>query len=40
VSSSDYDTTKWGYPNVRSANGDHTDAIWNVAGQDLPWMKA
>jgi len=40
VSTSDYNTTAYGYPNVRGANGDHTDAIWNVAGQDLPWLKA
>ena len=40
VSTSDVNTTAWGYPNVRGANGDHTDAIWSVAGQDLPWMKA
>jgi hypothetical protein len=40
VSTSDVDTAAWGYPNVRGANGDHTDAIWNVAGQDLPWLKA
>jgi hypothetical protein len=40
VSTSDYNTTAWGYPNVRSPNGDHTDAIWAAAGQDLPWMKA
>jgi len=40
VSSADYNTSAYGYPNVRGANGDHTDAIWNVAGQDLPWMKA
>ena len=40
VSTSDANTTAWGYPNVRGANGDHTDAIWAVAGQDLPWMKA
>lgn len=36
----DVDTGVWGYPNVRSANGDHTDAIWNVARLDLPWLKA
>ncbi|MEP7295295.1 MAG: DUF1552 domain-containing protein [Burkholderiales bacterium] len=40
VTSADMTTTAWGYPNVRSPNGDHTDAIWNVAGQDLPWLKA
>lgn len=40
VSNADMTTTAWGYPNVRGANGDHTDAIWSVAGQDLPWMKA
>ena len=40
VPTSDVNTTAWGYPNVRGANGDHTDAIWAVAGQDLPWMKA
>jgi hypothetical protein len=40
VSSADYNTAAWGYPNVRGANGDHTDAIWAVAGQDLPWLKA
>jgi hypothetical protein len=40
VSTGDYDTTAYGYPKVRSANGDHTDAIWAVAGQDLPWLKA
>ena len=40
VSRNDCDTTGYGYPNVRGANGDHTDAIWAVAGQDLPWLKA
>jgi len=40
VSTSDYNTTAYGYPNVRGANGDHSDAIWGVAGQDLPWLKA
>lgn len=40
VSTDDANTAAWGYPNVRSPNGDHTDAIWNVAGQDLPWLKA
>jgi len=40
VGTGDVNTTAWGYPNVRGANGDHTDAIWAVAGQDLPWMKA
>jgi hypothetical protein len=40
VSTSDYDTTAYGYPNVRNANGDHTDAIWAAAGQNLPWLKA
>ena len=33
-------TRQWGWPNQRYANGDHTDAIWNTAGQDLPWLKA
>jgi hypothetical protein len=39
---SDYSTDNgaWGYPSVRGANGDHTDAIWNVAKEDLPWLKA
>jgi len=40
VSKSDYDTTVWGYPNVRSPNGERTDDVWNVAGQDLPWLRA
>ena len=40
VTAADVDTSTWGYPAVRSANGDHTDAIWNVAGQDLPWLRA
>jgi hypothetical protein len=40
VSTADYDTTAYGYPKVRNANGDHTDAIWAAAGQDLPWLKA
>jgi len=40
VSKSDYDTTVYGYPNVRASNTDHTDAVWSVAGQDLPWLKA
>jgi hypothetical protein len=40
VSRSDQETTVNGYPNVRGANGDHTDQIWNVAGQDLPWLRA
>jgi hypothetical protein len=30
----------WGYPSIRDANGDHTDAIWNAAASDLPWLKA
>ena len=33
-------TRQWGWPNQRYANGDHTDAIWNNAGQDLLWLKA
>ena len=37
---SELNTSQWGYPNVRQPNGDHTDAIWNTAGQDLPWLKA
>jgi len=40
TSTADIDTTVWGYPNVRQANGDHTDAIWNSARLDLPWLKA
>lgn len=40
VSTSDYNTTVYGYPNVRATNSDHTDAIWSVAGQDLPWLRA
>lgn len=42
VPASDYSTDNgaWGYPSVRGANGDHTDAIWNVAKEDLPWLKA
>ncbi|GAA0764361.1 DUF1552 domain-containing protein [Ideonella azotifigens] len=40
VTRSEQETTVVGYPNVRGANGDHTDAIWNVAGQDLPWLRA
>jgi hypothetical protein len=40
VSTADYNTGAYGYPNVRAGNGDHTDAIWSVAGQDLPWLKA
>lgn len=40
VPKTEVDTTQWGYPNVRQANGDHTDMIWNTAGQDLPWLKA
>ena len=39
---SDYSTSggAWGYPSVRGANGDHTDAIWDAAKGDLPWLKA
>jgi len=40
VSSSEQETAITGYPNVRGPNGDHTDQIWNVAGQDLPWLRA
>jgi hypothetical protein len=40
VSRSDQETMVNGYPNVRGPNGDHTDQIWNVAGQDLPWLRA
>jgi hypothetical protein len=40
VSRSDQETMVNGYPNVRGPNGDHTDQIWNIAGQDLPWLKA
>jgi hypothetical protein len=40
VPAAEYNTSAYGYPNVRGANGDHTDAIWSVAGQDLPWLKA
>lgn len=40
VPDSEVKTSQWGWPNQRRANGDHTDAIWNVAGQDLPWLKA
>lgn len=39
---SDYSTNDgaWGYPSVRGANGDHSDAIWEAAKGDLPWLKA
>jgi hypothetical protein len=49
VSTSDYNTTAYGYPNLRNSrtdytgpteNTDHTDAVWSVAGQDLPWLRA
>jgi hypothetical protein len=40
VPASEANSTQWGWPNERRANGDHTDAIWNIAGQDLPWLKA
>ena len=40
VSTADVDTTRYGYPNVRADNNDHTDANWAVAGQDLPWLRA
>jgi hypothetical protein len=40
VSRGDQETMVTGYPNVRGPNGDHTDQIWNVAGQDLPWLRA
>jgi hypothetical protein len=40
VSRAEQETGLVGYPNVRRPNGDHTDQIWNVAGQDLPWLKA
>lgn len=30
----------WGYPSVRGTNGDHSDAIWGTAKEDLPWLKA
>lgn len=39
---SDYSTSggAWGYPSVRGANGDHTDAVWTAASENLPWLKA
>ncbi len=40
VPQTEVDTTVRGYPVQRRANGDHTDLIWNTAGQDLPWLKA
>lgn len=40
VPRSEQETAITGYPNVRGPNGDHTDQIWNVAGQDLPWLRA
>lgn len=40
VPQAELDTRRWGYPNQRRPNGDHTDAIWNNAGQDLPWLAA
>ena len=40
VAASEVDTSFWGYPRVRGPNGDHTDAIWNVTGRDLPWLRA
>ncbi|MGM9490954.1 hypothetical protein [Ideonella sp. YS5] len=40
VSRAEQETGIVGYPNLRGPNGDHTDQIWNVAGQDLPWLKA
>lgn len=42
VPARDYSTDggAWGYPSVRGANGDHSDAIWAVAKEELPWLKA
>jgi hypothetical protein len=39
---SDYSASggAWGYPSVRGANGDHTDAMWTAASDNLPWLKA
>jgi hypothetical protein len=39
---SDYSSSNgaWGYPSLRGANGDHTDAIWTAASDNLPWLKA
>jgi hypothetical protein len=42
LKSADYSQANgdWGYPAVRGANGDHTDAMWNAAQQDLPFIKS
>lgn len=40
VAAADFDSTRYGYPNVRPSNQDHGEAIWAVAGQDLPWLRA
>lgn len=40
VSRADFDTTTHGYPATRADNTDHSDAMWAVAGQDLPWLRA
>jgi hypothetical protein len=40
VSAADFDSTKTGYPGTRADNNDHSDTMWAVAGQDLPWLKA
>jgi len=41
VPAAEYSTNggTYGYPSVRGTN-DHTDAVWAVAGADLPWLKA
>jgi hypothetical protein len=30
----------WGYPSVRGPSGDHSDAMWNAAQEDLPFIRA
>jgi hypothetical protein len=40
VSNADFNSTVYGYPASRADNNDHTDAVWSVAGQDLPWLRA
>jgi hypothetical protein len=40
VTTAEVDTTRYGYPTTRADNADHSDAMWAVAGQDLPWLRA
>jgi hypothetical protein len=40
VGNADVNTSVYGYPATRADNADHTDAMWAVAGQDLPWLRA